>query len=109
MGGGLGRGIDISFATNNVVVGNIIGTSPGQITDPPFKFQRLGNSGSGIVVENGADNTIGGASTGSGTAVEPVFFFFFRKKKRIAFRSPGKKKMTSALIDVCTLLCSFCA
>jgi len=65
-----GEGINISFASYNVVEGNIVGTTPGQIADSPSAFQPLGNADSGIFVGySSTDNTIGGTSAGSGNLV----------------------------------------
>ena len=64
------EGINISGASNNLVKGNIVGTSPGQITDPPFDFRPLGNRDNGIFVQRGStNNTIGGTSAGAGNLV----------------------------------------
>jgi hypothetical protein len=64
-----GEGINLSFASDNLVEGNVVGTTFGQITDPPSKFQRLGNTASGIFISSGNNNTIGGSITGSGNLV----------------------------------------
>ena len=54
------EGVDLFSVSGDSVTGNIIGTTPGQITDAPFEFQPLGNGGDGIRVGGtSTHNTIG--------------------------------------------------
>jgi hypothetical protein len=54
----LGQGISLYGASNDLIAGNIVGTTPGQITDSPFQFQRLGNGGDGIRVGDSSTHNI---------------------------------------------------
>ena len=54
----LGQGISLYGASGDLVAGNIVGTTAGQITDSPFKFQPLGNGGDGIRVSLGSTNNM---------------------------------------------------
>ena len=66
----LAHGISLTGASRDEVLGNLIGTTPGQITDAPFKFQPLGNQGSGVLVNAGStQNTIGGTTAGAGNLI----------------------------------------
>ena len=61
--GNTGYGIEIGGANSNLVLGNFIGTNSADATG-------LGNSGSGIIIENGASaNTIGGTASGAANVI----------------------------------------
>jgi hypothetical protein len=52
-------GIILSGVTGDEIVGNTIGTSPGNITDSSFNFVPLGNTGDGILLSGSTQNIIG--------------------------------------------------
>ena len=59
-----GEGISLYGVSNDVIAGNLIGTTPGQIADPSSQFKPLGNSYDGIGLFTGDTsgskyNTIG--------------------------------------------------
>ena len=64
------QGIVLSAASGDLIAGNVIGTTPGTITDGPGHFHPLGNGGDGILVTaTSSNNTIGGHGPGAGNLV----------------------------------------
>ena len=76
------EGVDLFSVSGDLVTGNIIGTTPGQITDAPFEFQPLGNGGDGIRVGGtSTHNTIGLPGAGNLVVCEQ------KQRHRDQFRS----------------------
>ncbi len=53
-----GQGISLFSVSNDLLAGNILGTTPGSITDNPSRFHRLGNAGNGILVTAQSTNNV---------------------------------------------------
>lgn len=59
-------GVALVTATADLIAGNIIGATPGEITDSRFTFQPLGNLGAGIMLTAGSTgNQVGVAGAGN--------------------------------------------